>query len=43
MKQDVTFPSEGLNWAGWLYLPDNLGDGEKRPAIVMAHGFSAVK
>ena len=43
MRQDVTFPSAGLNCAGWLYLPDSLEDGEKRPAIIMAHGFSAVK
>lgn len=26
-----------------MYLPDSLEDGEKRPAIIMAHGFSAVK
>ena len=43
MRQDVTFTSEGLNCAGWLYVPDNLGEGERRPAVVMAHGFSAVK
>lgn len=43
MRQDVTFPSQGLNCAGWLYTPDDLGQGESRPAIVMAHGFSAVK
>lgn len=43
MRQDVTFLSEGLNCVGWLYLPDDLEDGETRPAIVMAHGFSAVK
>ncbi|TMD56180.1 MAG: acetylxylan esterase, partial [Chloroflexi bacterium] len=43
MRHDVTFPSEGLNCAGWLYVPDDLKSGERRPAIVMAHGFSAVK
>jgi len=43
MKRDVTFPSQGLNCAGWLYVPDDLEDDEQRPAIVMAHGFSAVK
>jgi uncharacterized protein len=43
VKQDVTFPSKGLNCAGWLYVPDDLGGGERRPAIVMAHGFSALK
>jgi len=43
MRQDVTFVSEGLKCAGWLYHPDDLKSGEKRPTIVMAHGFSAVK
>ena len=43
MRHDVTFPSEGLNCAGWLYVPDDMMGGEQRPAIVMAHGFSAVK
>ncbi len=43
MRDDVTFLSQGLHCSGWLYLPDNLKNGERRPAIVMAHGFSAVK
>jgi uncharacterized protein len=43
MRHDVTFMSEGLSCAGWLYVPDDLESGERRPAVVMAHGFSAVK
>jgi hypothetical protein len=43
MRQNVTFLSQGLRCAGWLYIPDNLPVGQKAPAIVMAHGFSAVK
>jgi len=43
MRHDITFPSEGLNCAGWLYVPDNQKSGEQHPAIVMAHGFSGVK
>ena len=43
MRRDVTFPSQELACAGWLYVPDDLQDDEQRPAIVMAHGFSAVK
>jgi fermentation-respiration switch protein FrsA (DUF1100 family) len=43
MRHDITFTSHGLNCAGWLYVPDDLRSGERRPAIVMAHGFSAVK
>lgn len=40
-RADVTFHSEGLNCKGWLYQPED--SSQKRPAIVMAHGFSAVK
>jgi dipeptidyl aminopeptidase/acylaminoacyl peptidase len=43
MRQDVAFTSQGLRCAGWLYTPDDRRPGERRPAIVMAHGFSAVK
>ncbi len=43
MRRDVTFVSQGLKCVGWLYVPDGLGSGERRPAVVMAHGFSAVK
>lgn len=43
VRRDITFPSEGLKCAAWYYVPTNLKAGEKRPAIVMAHGFSAVK
>ncbi|WP_042462168.1 alpha/beta hydrolase [Neobacillus dielmonensis] len=42
IRSDVTFKSEGLNCKGWLYLPEGE-TGQKKPAIVMAHGFSAVK
>ncbi|MCX7169607.1 MAG: alpha/beta hydrolase [Proteobacteria bacterium] len=43
MRRDIKFKSEGLQCAGWLYVPDDLAKGKKRPAIVMAHGFSATK
>src|ERR1700758_5175816 len=42
-RRDVSFLSQGVKCAGWYYVPSGLKDGEKRPAIVMAHGFSAVK
>lgn len=42
-RRDVTFPSQGLSCAAWYYVPAGLKPGEKRPAIVMAHGLSAVK
>jgi fermentation-respiration switch protein FrsA (DUF1100 family) len=40
MRSDVSIPSHGLNLAGWHYTPQG---GGRRPAIVMAHGISAVK
>lgn len=40
MRTDVSFPSAGLTCRGWLYRP--AGDAPA-PAIVMTHGFSAVK
>lgn len=43
MRRDVTFPSEGFQCSGWLYLPDDLPPGQKAPAIVMANAISAVK
>jgi len=42
-RQDIQIKSGGLNIAGWQYVPTGLTQGEKRPAIVMAHGWSAVK
>ena len=42
MRRDISFSTQdGLTLAGWLYLPDNTD--ARHPAIVMAHGFSAVK
>jgi fermentation-respiration switch protein FrsA (DUF1100 family) len=43
MRKDVAFTSKGLNCRAWLYLPDDLPPDEKRPVVVMAHGFSGVK
>lgn len=42
-RRDVTFRSEGLTLAAWYYTPKGMKPDEKRPAIVMAHGFSAPK
>lgn len=41
-RRDVTFMSQGLECAGWYYIPKNENK-DKHPAIVMAHGFTAVK
>ncbi len=41
MRKKVTFESNGLNCSGWLYVPESSKG--KGPAVVMAHGLSAVK
>jgi uncharacterized protein len=41
MRSDVQFNADGVSLHGWLYLPD--GRTTPAPAVVMAHGFSAVK
>jgi len=42
-RRDAAFLSEGVVCAGWYYVPSDLLPGEPRPAIVMAHGYGAVK
>lgn len=41
MREDVQFDADGVTLRAWLYTPD--GSSGPAPAIVMAHGFSAVK
>ena len=41
MRRDVEINAEGTTLRGWLYLPDRVSTAV--PAVVMAHGFSAVK
>lgn len=43
MDRPVEFYSEGLKLAGVLRVPDDLGPGEKRPAVVCCQGFSLTK
>ena len=43
MQQNVTFTSDGLQLAGVVHVPDGMKAGERRPAIVMMHGFGANK
>lgn len=42
-RHDVTFKSQGLNCAGWYYIPTQASSTSKVPAIIMAHGWSLVK
>ncbi|MBL8511041.1 MAG: alpha/beta fold hydrolase [Betaproteobacteria bacterium] len=39
-RSDITFISQGLKCAAWLYRPQAAGP---TPCVVMAHGFSAVR
>lgn len=41
MRTDIAFDAGGVTLRGWLYLPE--GAAGPAPAVVMAHGFSAVK
>ena len=43
MQERVTVVSDGLKLAGVLHVPDGLAAGERRPAIIMMHGFGANK
>lgn len=43
MQETITFPSDGLAMSGIVHVPDGREDGERRPAIIMMHGFGANK
>lgn len=44
MKQrEVHFYSEGCKLVGDYFLPDDLKKGEKRPGIVLCHGYSGIR
>lgn len=41
MQQDVAFVSDGHRLTGVVHVPDGLPPGERRPAVIMMHGFGA--
>lgn len=43
MHLPVTFNSDGLALSGVLVVPDQLASGERRPAVVLLHGFGSNK
>lgn len=43
MQETVSFASDGLALSGIVHVPDTLPAGERRPAIIMMHGFGANK
>lgn len=42
-REDVSFYSEGCRLSGHVYSPDGGTESERKPAIVLAHGFTGVK
>jgi pimeloyl-ACP methyl ester carboxylesterase len=43
VQEQVTFLSDGLKLSGVVHVPDGSKGGERRPAIIMMHGFGANK
>lgn len=43
MQKTATFSSDGITLSGVVHIPDDLRAGERRPAIIMMHGFGANK
>ncbi len=43
MLETITFASDGLSLSGVVHVPDDYRPGERRPAIIMMHGFGANK
>ena len=43
MEHQVTIPSDGLKLSGVLQVPDQRAANERRPAIIVLHGFGSNK
>ena len=43
MRKAVTIWSQGTKLAGDLFIPDDIASGEKRPAILLCHGWGGLK
>ena len=43
MEEKVTFKSDGLTLSGVVHVPDDLAPGERRPAMMVLHGFGSNK
>jgi dipeptidyl aminopeptidase/acylaminoacyl peptidase len=42
-EQDITFTSDGLTLTGTVSVPEGIGAFEKRPAIMVLHGFGSTR
>ena len=43
MEEKISFTSDGLKISGIVHVPDNLPKGERRPAVIVLHGFGSNK
>jgi dipeptidyl aminopeptidase/acylaminoacyl peptidase len=43
LEKEVTFKSGDLNISGVVHRPDDMVDGERRPAVLVLHGFGSRK
>ncbi len=43
MQEQVTFKSAGLNLSGFITIPEGHKPGERRPAVIVLHGFGSNK
>jgi uncharacterized protein len=43
VQENVRFPSDSVELSGVVHIPEGLKAGERRPAIIMMHGFGANK
>ena len=43
MEEQVNFKSGDLNISGVVHRPDDMTDGERRPAVLVLHGFGSRK
>jgi fermentation-respiration switch protein FrsA (DUF1100 family) len=43
MQENVSFTSAGLRLPGVLHFPQDYVGGERRPVIVVMHGFGSTK
>ena len=43
MQRKENFYSDGNKIAATLFIPDDLNESEKRPGIVLCHGFTCIK
>ena len=42
-RSNAEIPSGATFLAAWLYRPDGLDGGEKRPLVIMGHGIGGVR